>query len=254
MKLSILIPVYNEVDTLLPVLEKIEAVDLGGIRKEIIIIDDCSSDGSREVIRNLDQSYVKIFQETNKGKGAALKQGIEAATGEYVIFQDADLEYDPEDYKTLLEPILEGKSGIVYGSRFENRKFVLFGKGRTIYITHWIGNKMLAMVMNSLYGMRLTDAEPCYKLFKSDILKSVTVDSDGFEYDIELMCKLARKGHAFVQLPISYEPRTFEEGKKIGWKDGFVALKVMLKCRLCKIETCADAPFKKEVDYSPLND
>lgn len=229
MKISIVIPVYNEISTLEKILTKVEAVNLGDIDKEIILVDDCSTDGSRELIQSLSNTCVKLFLGKNSGKGGALKRGIEAATGDLIIFQDADLEYDPEDYNILLEPILAQQTDIVYGSRFSHQKFKPFGKTRDIYPTHYIGNKLLVILFNLLYGTKLTDAEPCYKLFKKDLLKSVTVDSNGFEYDIELMCKLARQGHPVIQLPIKYNPRSFLEGKKINWKDGITAIKTMLK-------------------------
>ncbi len=231
MKLSILIPIYNEKKTLQEILSKVEAVNIGTVKKEIILIDDCSTDGSRELIHSLEGNYIKLFLEKNRGKGGALKRGIKAATGDFIIFQDADLEYDPEDYISLLEPIVQQKTKIVYGSRFAFQKFKAFGKGKEIYPTHLIGNKILAFAFNLLYRTKLTDAEPCYKLFKSDIIKSVPVNANGFEYDIELMCRLARKGHKVIQLPIKYKPRSFLEGKKISWKDGFTAIKTMLKFR-----------------------
>lgn len=232
MKLSILIPVYNEKNTLIEILKRIKAVNLGNVQKEIILIDDCSTDGSRELIESLGDDYIKIFLQKNKGKGGALKKGIEVSTGDFIIFQDADLEYDPEDYNILLKPILAQQTDIVYGSRFSHQKFNPFGKNRDIYPTHFIGNKLLVILFNLLYGTKLTDTEPCYKLFKSDLLKSVNVDSNGFEYDIELMCKLAKQGHTVIQLPIKYNPRSFLEGKKINWKDGITAIKTMLRFRL----------------------
>ncbi|MBW2977070.1 glycosyltransferase family 2 protein [Candidatus Woesearchaeota archaeon] len=232
MKLSIIIPVYNEARTLKGILRRIEKVDLGRIKKEVILVDDFSTDGSRDIIKELRGSYVKVFLDKNRGKGAALKAGIKAATGNFIVFQDADLEYDPEDYNKLLQPILKNKANITFGSRFVNKKFVLFGKNKTIHSSHWVGNKFLTLTFNLLYGTKLTDVEPCYKMFKSDILKNITVKSEGFEYDIELMCKLKKKGHKILQLPISYNPRKFEEGKKINWKDGVTAFLTMARYRL----------------------
>ncbi|MBI4451976.1 glycosyltransferase family 2 protein [Candidatus Woesearchaeota archaeon] len=228
MKLSIIIPVYNEKGTLKEVVKRVESVNLGNIKKEIILVDDCSKDGSREVLKGLKGSYVRLFHKKNAGKGAALKTGIKAATGDFIIFQDADLEYDPNDYKRLLKPILKKESSIVFGSRFsKNSKFL--PKKHTMHPLHWIGNKGLTFIFNVLYHTNLTDVEPCYKLFTSDVLKSVDVKSNRFEYDIELMCKLVKNGHKIVQLPIRFSPRSFEEGKKINWKDGVIAAKIMLR-------------------------
>ncbi len=232
MKLSIIIPIYNEAKTIMPLLKKIEAVGMGSIKKEIILVDDCSTDGSRDILKTLNGRYIKIFQDKNQGKGAALKAGIKAATGDFIIFQDADLEYDPEDYKKLLSPVLDGKANIAFGTRFVGQEFRPFGKHKTMHSTHWIGNKLLSFAFNFLYGTKLTDVEPCYKLFKSHVLKSVDVKTNRFEYDIELMCKLVKKGNKIIQLPISYSPRKFEEGKKIDWKDGVVALWTMVRNRL----------------------
>tara|TARA_Y100000310_G_scaffold202413_1_gene202578 strand:+ start:16045 stop:16746 length:702 start_codon:yes stop_codon:yes gene_type:complete len=229
MKLSILIPVYNEVNTINKLLKNIENVNLKNIEKEIILIDDYSTDGSRELIKKLNKKYIKIFQDKNQGKGAALKKGISASTGDFIIFQDADLEYNPQDYNKLIGPILKKKSNIVIGSRFVDKQFKILGKGKTIHPTHWIGNKGLTTLFNLIYRTNLTDIEPCYKIFKTELLKEIRMKSDGFEYDIELMCKLTKKGHKIIQLPIDYVPRTFNEGKKINWKDGIIALWIMIK-------------------------
>ncbi len=231
MKLSVIIPVYNEPKTINEILKRIEKVNLGKLSKEIILVDDASTDGTSEAIRKLKGNYVKIFQKKNQGKGAALKAGIKKSTGDFIIFQDADLEYDPDDYAKLLQPILENKTEISFGSRFQGEEFSAFGKKRTMHPAHWIGNKGLTFIFNVLYGTSLTDVEPCYKMFKSEILKSIDVKSDRFEYDIELMCKLVKQGHKILQLPIKYSPRGFEEGKKINWKDGIIAFWTMVKFR-----------------------
>ena len=231
MKLSIIVPIYNEKNTIRELARRVSAVDLGKIKKEIILVDDCSRDGSREILKKLKGGYKKIFHKKNSGKGAALKTGINAATGDFTIFQDADLEYDPNDYKTLLNYLMEKNAGVVIGTRFKGKKFALFGKKKTIHSTHWIGNKFLTSVFNIFYNVNLTDIEPCYKLFKSDVLKSVDIKTNGFEYDIELLCKLVKKGVKIHQIPISYSPRRFEEGKKINWKDGIIAFWIIVKQR-----------------------
>ena len=231
MKLSIIIPVYNEAKTLPELLRRIEKVNLGKIQKEIILVDDYSTDGSREIVRRLGNKYVKILLNKNQGKGAALKAGIKDSTGDFIIFQDADLEYDPSDYSKLLKPLIANDADIVIGSRFIYQKFVPFGKNKSPHRVHWIGNKSLTFLFNFLYHTTLTDIEPCYKVFKSNVLRSINVSSNRFEYDIELMCKAIKNGYKMIQLPISYNPRSFKEGKKITWIDGIKAAYYILKYR-----------------------
>ena len=231
MKLSIIIPVFNEVGTIQELLRRIENIELTKVKKEVILVDDASTDGSREILKKLKGKYVKIFHDKNKGKGAALKSGIKIATGDFIIFQDADLEYNPNDYVKLLQPILENRANVTFGSRFTYQKLALFGSNRKMHPIHWIGNKFLTFVFNLLYNTSFTDVEPCYKMFKSNILKNTNINSNGFEYDIELMCKIVKKKYKIFQLPISYNIRTFDEGKKVNWKDGIVALITMIKYR-----------------------
>ena len=233
-KLSIVIPVYNEQSTLLELVRRVEDVNLGEVEKEIIIVDDCSTDGSGEVVRTFEKRHRIIRFVRNQGKGAALKAGIALATGDFLVFQDADLEYDPNDLPKLLQPLLEEKAQVTFGSRFESLRFRFIGRERTMPPVHGLGNIGLAFLFNLLYGTHLTDSEPCYKMFRADIIKNIEVMSDRFEYDIELMCKLVRAGHVIQQMPISYHPRSFDEGKKISWRDGITALKTMIRYRFSR--------------------
>ena len=230
MKLSVIIPAYNERSTIEAVVRRVQGVNLGPIEKEIIVVDDGSRDGTIEVLKVL-SGIRHILHERNAGKGAALTTGFQAATGDIVLIQDADLEYHPEDYRTVIQPIMDGACDAVIGSRFLLYKPKFFGKRRSPYLTHYIGNKLIVDVTNLLYGQHFTDYEGCYKAFTRTILASTPVEAKGFEFDNELVCKLMRKGARIVEVPIHYTPRTYAHGKKINWKHGVIILWTIVKWR-----------------------
>ena len=226
MKLTIVIPVYNEKYTIKELIRRVQEVDVG-LNKEIIIVDDGSSDGTREILRDkyADHPGIRLcFHEENQGKGAALSTGIRHAQGELVIFQDADLEYDPQDYPRLLEPILKGEADVVYGSRFK-------GKHRDFIFWHYVGNKMLTLITNLLYQTRLSDMETCYKVFRREVLTGMRIKARRFNVEPEVTAKVLKRKYRLVELPISYYGRAFSEGKKITWRDGLVALWTLIKYR-----------------------
>jgi glycosyltransferase involved in cell wall biosynthesis len=222
MKLSVIIPVYNEKKTLEQLLEKVLAVPL---EKEVIIVDDFSRDGSRELLKNMNRTgVITIFHDVNRGKGAAIKTGLQYVTGDAVIIQDADLEYDPNDYLRLIEPIKSGAADVVYGSRFS-------GKTEKMSFAHLIGNKVLTMAVNLLYGTNLTDMETCYKMVRTPLIKSIKLKANRFDLEPEITSKLLKCGKKIVELPISYHGRDWTEGKKITWRDGISALWSIIKFR-----------------------
>jgi len=223
MKLSVVIPVYNEINTLEKILSEVRAVN---ITKEIILVDDGSTDGSRELLKRLGKEDPKlkiIFQEVNQGKGAALREGFKKAVGDYVIVQDADLEYSPRDYLKLLNELKDSKT-VIYGSRF-------MGSYKDMTSLHFFGNRLLTILTNLLFGVALTDMETCYKLIPTELIRKINIKSNRFNFEPEMTAKILKNGYRIREVPISYAGRSAHEGKKITWRDGFSALATLMKYR-----------------------
>jgi glycosyltransferase involved in cell wall biosynthesis len=242
-KLSIIMPVYNEIETIAEILRRVRLVPLAvpagygpaddpvvEFEREIVLVDDGSTDGTQEVLRALEgePDMVIVFHERNQGKGAAVRTGLQHASGDVMLIQDADLEYDPRDYPVLLQPIVEGRSHVVYGSRFRG------GPTKTMFFWHMVGNRFLTLMTNVLYNTILSDMETCYKVFTREVAEQLHLRAPGWGFDPEITAQILKRGYRIYEVPISYTGREFEEGKKISWRDGITVLWTLLKCRFTR--------------------
>jgi glycosyltransferase involved in cell wall biosynthesis len=242
-KLSVLMPVYNEIETIAEILRRVRSVELtvpvgyGALNgdqvvldREIVIVDDGSTDGTREYLAGIagDADLAVIFHDRNQGKGAAVRTGIESASGDILLIQDADLEYDPREYPDLLQPILEGRSEVVYGSRFRG------GPTKAMFFWHMVGNRFLTLVTNLLYDTILSDMETCYKVFTRSVAEQLELKASGWGFDPEITAQILRRGYRIYEVPISYTGREFSEGKKLSWRDGLTVLWTLVRCRFTR--------------------
>jgi glycosyltransferase involved in cell wall biosynthesis len=225
--LTVIMPVFNERATVAEIIRRMRAVELP-VLLQVIVVDDGSSDGTDKVLKALEDSTVRVLtHQQNQGKGAAIRTGLAACRGDLVLIQDADLEYDPDDWPRLLDPVLKGKASVVYGSRFT-------GERKNMMPLHWFGNRLLSLLTNVLYSSTLSDMETCYKLFDAKVLEGMTIVSNRFEFEPEVTAKVLRRGHRIYEVPISYAGREAHEGKKITWRDGFSALAALVRFRFTK--------------------
>jgi dolichol-phosphate mannosyltransferase len=233
MKLSIIIPVFNEEKTILEIIKRVRDVEISGVEKQIIIVNDGSSDETKRIISNLSADNVRIINhEKNQGKGTAVRTGIENAKGEYIIIQDADLEYNPKDIKKLISPILEKKTKVVYGTRLKRLPSFSREERTPQFLLHYLGNKFLSLLTSMLYGQWITDMETCYKVFPKNALNGIKLNSKRFDFEPEITAKILKKGYGILEVPITTTPRGYDQGKKLNtFKDGSIALWTLLKYR-----------------------
>jgi glycosyltransferase involved in cell wall biosynthesis len=227
--LSVIVPVFNERNTVTEIVRRMRAVKLPlDLELEVVVVDDGSSDGTDKVLAALQDSTVRVVTHSvNQGKGAAIRTGLEAIRGDLVLIQDADLEYDPDDWPRLLDPVLRGKAQVVYGSRFT-------GERKNMFPSHWLGNRLLTLATNILYRSTLSDMETCYKLFDRRVLAGITIESQHFDFEPEITAKILRRGYRIYEVPISYAGREISEGKKISWHDGFGAIMALVRYRFTR--------------------
>ena len=221
--LSVVMPAFNEAATIEEIIRRVAAVP---VRTQLIVVDDGSTDGTRDILSRLERElgFTLLLQPENRGKGAALRAGFEAVRGELVVIQDADLEYSPEEFPSLIDLICDGRADVVYGSRF-------LGRHRVFLFTHYLGNRVLTLLTNVLYNTMLTDMETCYKVMRTEVLRSMVLRSNGFGIEPELTAKIFKRGYRVYEIPITYDGRGYDEGKKIGWRDGVIALWVLIRYR-----------------------